>query len=152
MGFTKLDKAGIITGLNQLLADYEIHYQKLRNFHWNVVGPDFFDLHNKFEELYNDAHGKIDEIAERIRIFDNRPYSTFHEFLTNGTIKEVRKELTAIQMVNEVLNDFQILIQDITHVVSLVQSSGDIGTEDLMVSFLQHLEKQYWMLKSFIKH
>lgn len=152
LGFTKLDKAEVITALNQLLADYEIHYQKLRNFHWNVVGPDFFDLHDKFEGLYHDAHGKIDEIAERIRIFDSRPYSTFHDFLTHGTIKEVKKELTAMQMVNEVLNDFQVLIQDITHVVSIAQNTGDIGTEDLMMNFLKYLEKQHWMLKSFIKH
>ncbi len=152
LGFAKLDKAELVTVLNQLLADYAIHYQKFRNFHWNVVGPDFFDLHDKFEELYNDAQVKIDEIAERIRIFEKRPYSTFHDFLTHGTIKEIKKELTALEMVDELLSDFQILIQDITHVVSIAKTTGDVGTEGLMVNFLKHLEKQHWMLKSFLKH
>jgi starvation-inducible DNA-binding protein len=151
LGFSKLDKAEVVTSLNQLLADYAIHYQKLRNFHWNVTGGDFFDLHEKFEELYNDAQVKIDDIAERIRVFDGRPYSTYHEFLTNGTIKEITKELPALEMVNEVLNDFQMLIQDITQVVSVTKTTGDIATEDLMLDFTRHLEKEHWMLKSFIK-
>ena len=151
LGFSKLDKAEVVTSLNQLLADYAVHYQKLRNFHWNVTGGDFFDLHDKFEELYNDAQVKVDEIAERIRVFDGRPYSTYHEFLTNCTIKEVTKEIPAFEMVNEVLNDFQMLIQDITQVVSITKSTGDIGTEDLMLNFTKYLEKEHWMLKSFIK-
>jgi starvation-inducible DNA-binding protein len=151
LGFTKLDKAEIITGLNQLLADYEIHYQKLRNFHWNVVGPDFFDLHDKFEELYNEAQSRIDEIAEKIRILDSRPYSTYQEFLSNGNIKEVSKQLSALEMVNEVLKDFELLINDITQVVTIARSIGDIGTEDLLMDYLKGLEKHHWMLKSFIK-
>jgi starvation-inducible DNA-binding protein len=151
LGFTKLDKAEVVTSLNQLLADYAIHYQKLRNFHWNVTGPDFFDLHDKFEELYNDAQEKIDDVAERIRVFDGKPFGTYNEFLTNGTLKEVNKEITALEMVSEILNDFQILIQDITQVVSVTKSTGDFGTEDLMLDFTKNLEKQHWMLKSFIK-
>jgi len=58
-----------IAALNILLADYHMHYQKLRNFHWNVTGSNFFELHEKFEELYEDIKLKIDEIAERIFIF-----------------------------------------------------------------------------------
>ncbi|MBS0000460.1 MAG: DNA starvation/stationary phase protection protein [Cyclobacteriaceae bacterium] len=150
LGFSKLDKAEVVTSLNQLLADYEIHYQKLRNFHWNVTGPDFFDLHDKFEELYHDAFEKIDAIAERIRVFDNRPYSTFDEFISNGTLKEVKKEITALEMVKEIMSDFQGLIQDITQVVTITKSTGDIGTEDMMLDFTKYLEKQHWMLKSFI--
>ncbi len=149
LGFSKLDKAEVVTALNQLLADYEIHYQKLRNFHWNVTGPDFFDLHDKFEELYNDAHTRIDGIAERIRTFDHRPYSTYQEFLSNSTIEEVNKEITAVEMVNEVIRDFEVLIRDMTQVVSIAQETGDVGTEDMMVSFIKYLEKNHWMLKAF---
>ncbi len=151
LGLSKLDKAEVVVGLNQLLADFQIHYQKLRNFHWNVVGPDFFDLHEKFEELYNEAQVRIDEIAEKIRILDNRPYSTFQEFLTHATIKEVKKQLSAMEMVNEVLSDFQYLIRDITGVIMTARSIGDIGTEDLLMEYLKSLEKHHWMLKSFIK-
>ena len=110
LGFSKLSKAEVVTGLNQSLADFEVHYQKLRNFHWNVVGPDFFDLHDKFEELYNEAKIRIDELAERIRIFDARPFSSFQEFLTNSAIQENTKDLTGVEMVHEILNDFEILI------------------------------------------
>lgn len=151
LGFTKMDKAEVVTALNQLLADYAIHYQKLRNFHWNVTGSDFFDLHDKFEELYNDAQVRIDDIAERIRVFEGKPYGTYHEFLSNSTLKEVKKDIPALEMVNEVLNDFQMLINDITQVVAITKSTGDIGTEDMMLDFTKYLEKQHWMLKSFIK-
>ena len=151
LGFSKLDKAEVVTSLNQLLADYAIHYQKLRNFHWNVTGPDFFDLHDKFENMYNDAQDKIDDVAERIRVFDGRPFSTYNEFLSNGNLKEINKEIRSMEMVHEILNDFQVLINDITHVVSIAEATGDTGTEDMMLDFTKYLEKQHWMLKSFIK-
>lgn len=151
LGLSKLDRAEVVTGLNQVLANYEIHYQKLRNFHWNVKGPDFFDLHDKFEQLYKDASEKIDNIAERIRVFEHRPYSTFQEFLTNCTLKESTIEKTGIEMVNEVMSDFEILINDMTQVVTISKNTGDIGTEDLIVKFIRNVEKHYWMLKSFIR-
>ena len=107
------------------------------------MGADFFELHDKFEELYTEAQVRIDEIAEKIRILDSRPYSTFHEFLTNATIKEVNKELTALEMVNEILKDLQNLIHDITQVVTTARSIGDIGTEDLLMDYLKGLEKHH---------
>ena len=152
LGLANLERAEIVTALNQLLANYEVHYQKLRNFHWNVTGPDFFDLHDKFEEFYNDAHTKIDSIAERIRTFDHRPYSTYQEYLSHSTIDEINKEITAVEMVNEVIRDFEILIRDMTQAVSIAQESGDIGTEDMMISFIKDLEKNHWMLKAFNNH
>lgn len=150
LGFSKLEKAEVVTGLNLTLADLEVHYQKLRNFHWNVTGPDFFDLHEKFEELYNETKIRIDEVAERIRIFSARPYSSFQEFLTNSTIKEINKDMTGMEMVHEILNDFEILINDMTQVVTIARKTGDIGTEDLMIKYIREIEKHHWMLKSFV--
>jgi starvation-inducible DNA-binding protein len=150
LGFSKLEKAEVVTGLNLTLADLEVHYQKLRNFHWNVTGPDFFDLHEKFEELYNETKIRIDEVAERIRIFSARPYISFQEFLTNSTIKEINKDMTGMEMVHEILNDFEILINDMTQVVTIARKTGDIGTEDLMIKYIREIEKHHWMLKSFV--
>ena len=79
LGFSHLETAEIVLNLNKLLANYHVHYQKLRNFHWNVEGPEFFELHQKFEEQYNEVKVNIDDIAERIRIFDKKPMSTLSE-------------------------------------------------------------------------
>ena len=84
MSYLNLDKKktnGIVNELNILLADYHLYYQKLRNFHWNIVGKNFFDLHIKFEEMYEDAKLKIDEIAERILTLRYQPVSNFTEYL-----------------------------------------------------------------------
>ena len=58
--------ATVVASLKQLLADFQVHYMNLRGFHWNIKGRGFFVLHAKFEELYNDAAEKVDQIAERI--------------------------------------------------------------------------------------
>ena len=67
--------------LNQLLADYQLFYQNLRGFHWNIKGKEFFELHLKFEEFYDDAVIKIDEIAERILTLEGEPLHTFSDYV-----------------------------------------------------------------------
>jgi len=73
IGLKIKDSKELATKLNELLANYQIYYQNLRNFHWNVSGPNFFELHAKFEELYNAATLAIDETAERILTLGERP-------------------------------------------------------------------------------
>ena len=84
MNYLDLDKTKIkatAKELDVLLADYHLYYQKLRNFHWNIVGRSFFDLHEKFEELYDDAKLKVDEIAERILTLRFQPVSNYSDYL-----------------------------------------------------------------------
>lgn len=150
LGFSALDTIEITQGLNQLLANYSVHYQKLRNFHWNVKGNDFFRLHEKFEELYDEARGHIDDIAERIRVFGQMPMSTMGEYIENAEIKEIRKELPAREMVVEVLLDIRILLSDMHSVVHTAQESDDTGTEDMLTSYIQGLEKHHWMLSAWL--
>ena len=150
LGFSALDTIEITQGLNQLLANYHIHYQKLRNFHWNVKGNDFFELHDKFEELYNEAREHIDEIAERIRVFGQTPMSTFGEYLESAEIKEIRKPLSGREMVAEVLMDMRILLSDINIVVEIARGSDDSGTEDMLTSYTRELEKHHWMLNAWL--
>lgn len=150
LGFSALDTIEITQGLNQLLANYSVHYQKLRNFHWNVKGNDFFKLHEKFEELYDEAREHIDEIAERIRVFGQTPMSTMGEYLEEAEIKEIRKELTAKEMVVETLLDMRILLSDMHGVVQTAQETDDTGTEDLLTSYIQQLEKHHWMLSAWL--
>src|SRR5690554_3393553 len=113
MSFLNLDKDKInatAVELNQLLADYHLYYQKIRNFHWNIVGRDFFTLHEKFEEMYNDTQVKIDEIAERILTLRYRPVSNYSEYIEKSNLKEASSSLTDVEMIETLLKDHGILL------------------------------------------
>jgi len=149
LGFTKLETAELVKALDMLIANYHIHYQKLRNYHWNVKGADFFDIHEQFEEEYNSAKLNIDEIAERIRVFGYTPMSTMKEYLEHSEIEETDSDLTGMEMVSEILRDFEILLSYMVNVADAAIDIGDVGTEDLINSFIKRMEKRHWMFTSF---
>lgn len=151
LGFNKEESEEIVNSLNQLLANYHIHYQKLRNFHWNVTGNDFFNLHEKFEELYDEAFANIDLIAERVRVFGMTPLSLLKDYLEVSKIKEVGTDLNSNAMVQEVLKDFEILAENMNECAEKVAELGDKATEDMLVAFIKTLESNHWMLSSFLK-
>ncbi|MBS9523157.1 DNA starvation/stationary phase protection protein [Litoribacter ruber] len=152
LGYKQSETDKIVKSLNKLLANYHVHYQKLRNFHWNVTGGDFFDLHEKFEELYDEAMENIDLIAERIRVFGYTPYSLITDYLENSDIKEVGTDLSSAEMVNEVLKDFEILAENMNDCAESVGDLGDLATEDMLVAFIKSIELHHWMLTSFQKN
>lgn len=149
LGFTKPEASELVDSMNKLLANYHVHYQKLRNYHWNVKGPDFFDVHEEFEELYNEAIKNIDKIAERIRVFGYTPMSTLKEYLEISEIKETGTDLESMAMVREILNDFEIILTYMADVADAAIDVGDIGTEDMINSFVKKMEKSHWMLSAF---
>ncbi|NJB81847.1 Dps family protein [Wenyingzhuangia aestuarii] len=151
LGYTHLETAEIVSSLNKLLASYHVHYQKLRNFHWSVVGPDFFDIHEKFEEQYNVVKLNIDEVAERIRVFGKKPTGTLKEYLEESEIKEVLVPQTGTEMVREILNDFEILLNQMNQVIDAAENINDRGTDDMISGFIFNMEKTHWMLTSFLK-
>ncbi|QKX07229.1 DNA starvation/stationary phase protection protein [Aquimarina sp. TRL1] len=136
--------------LNVLLADYHLYYQKLRNFHWNVTGSNFFELHLKFEELYEDAKLKIDEIAERIltlRVI--KPISNFSDYLAASNIKESDSDLKDVEMVSTILRDQDILIKQLRIVAKSAEEAEDDGTLDFVGTYIGELEKTSWMLNAW---
>lgn len=141
----------IVAELNLLLADYHVYYQKLRGFHWNVTGKNFFDLHNKYEELYNDAKVKIDEIAERILTLRYHPISTLKEYLQASSISEVSPLITDVEMVDETLGDHQELLSQMARVMVSAEEAGDEGTLDMIGAYIGELEKISWMLDAWRK-
>ncbi len=152
LGFSGLDTAEMVTTMNKVLANYHVFYQKLRNYHWNVKGSDFFDLHEKFEELYTSAVTNIDEIAERIRVFGKTPMSTLAEYLQVSDIKETGTDLTPIEMTGQVLADIETLDGFLVEVAEAANEVGDMATMDLMNSMIRSLEKQHWMLTMWLNN
>ncbi len=152
MSYLNLDKkktTDTAKELNVLLADYHLYYQKLRNFHWNVVGHNFFDLHNKFEEMYNDAKTKIDEIAERILTLRFQPTSNFSDYLKMSNIKEASEKTKDLDMVKKLLDDHGILLKQMRKVVDTAEKADDEGTIDMIGAYIGHIEKVSWMLDAW---
>ncbi len=149
LGYTKMETAELVNSLNQLISNYSVHYQKLRNFHWNVTGRDFFDIHEKFEEQYNFAKVAIDDIAERIRVFGQTPYSNMSDYLKHSEIKESGTDLAAIEMVKEILKDQRILLEYMFKVLEFAIENGDSGTEDMIKSYIKQTETDHWMWSAF---
>lgn len=141
----------LVDHLNLLLANYQVHYQKVRGCHWNVKGHSFFDLHVKFEELYNNAQTSIDELAERVLTLGKSPYSTFNEYIALSDIKEIKTEgLPADKMVEAILDDFKKLIALEREVIAnATENAGDEGTADMVIGFLRFKEKTSWMLRAW---
>ena len=152
LGFTYLETAEIVVALNKLMANYYVHYHKLRNFHWNVESQDFFELHVEFENEYNTVIENIDIIAERIRVFGLKPSMSIKEMQGLSEIKEVKSDkMSPIAMVTEVLKDFDILHNKMLDVLNAALDTGDNVTEQMVTDFMRKLEKRNWMFTSWCK-
>lgn len=148
---TAAKQTTVVDKLNQLLIDYQVHYQNLRLFHWNVKGPFFFILHDKFEELYLEAAEKIDEVAERILALEGVPKGSLESVTAHAAIPSKEEIAEAKGMVQAILNGNGVLIKDLNEVLSSASEAEDEGTIDIFTGYIQQLQKQNWMLKSFLK-
>lgn len=151
IGFTYLETAEIVVTLNTLLANYQVFYNKLRNFHWNIEGPDFFELHEEFENEYNTVKENIDIVAERIRVFGVKSNFSLKRTLELAKIKEQEKNISALEMVREVLRDFEIIHDSMLDGVNAALETGDVATEKMLTDFITELEKRHWMFTSYLK-
>lgn len=150
IGLEEVKVRPIVDQLNELLANYHIHYQKLRGCHWNVKGKSFFTLHAKFEELYTNAIATIDELAERILTLGKPPLSTYQDYINTARIKEMNTiGVEDIKLVEAILEDFTALIEIEREIMNSTAESGDDGTNDMINKFMQFKEKNSWMLRSF---
>lgn len=150
IGLDKENAVKLSGQLNTLLADYQIFYQNLRGFHWNIKGSDFFELHIKFEELYNDAQIKIDEIAERILTLEGAPLHTFEDYIKESEIKAVSNISNGRKGVEITLSNFQTLLIRERKIMEIAADAGDEGTLTLVSDYISQSEKTVWMLSSFL--
>lgn len=138
--------------LNVLLADYSIFYQNTRGFHWNIKGDKFFELHEKFEELYNDLLLKIDEVAERIRTLGSTPEHTYSAYFGLAGIKESPKVSDGVKAVEHILDYFKVLIVLQREILDLSSEANDEGTNALMSDYIREQEKLVWMYSAYLKN
>jgi len=145
------DKASLSTAahLNELLSDYQLFYMNLRGFHWNIKGKKFFELHLKFEELYNDALLKVDEIAERVLTLSSTPLHSFSKYLETSKIKAAENVTDGEKAIDAILEALKILLQKERLILSMASEANDEGTVALMSDYIVQQEKLVWMLSAY---
>ncbi|TWT26437.1 Dps family protein [Planomicrobium sp. CPCC 101110] len=136
--------------LNVQVATWSVVYTKLHNFHWYVKGHQFFTLHVKFEELYNEATLHMDEIAERLLALGGKPVATMKEQLEISVVDEATSKESSDEMVQTVVSDYDKIMKSLKHGMELAAEDNDDMTEDMLNAIHQNLEKHSWMLSAFL--
>jgi starvation-inducible DNA-binding protein len=151
IGILEENRSQTIDILNQLIADEHVLYIKTRNYHWNVTGSNFSELHAFFESQYTDLADSIDEIAERARMLGGFPIGSMAEFLELTRLKEsANPSMTAAEMIADLLADHESIISNLRLSLNVVLDEyQDAGTSDFLTGLMQQHEKMAWMLRSF---
>jgi starvation-inducible DNA-binding protein len=136
--------------LNTLLANYQLFYINTRGLHWNIKGEKFFELHVKFEELYNDLFLKIDELAERIITLGQVPLHSYSDYLKHSYIKELTNVSDAKNSVQSLLDAFAIILPLQREILEISEECNDEGTNALMSDYIREQEKLVWMYSAFL--
>lgn len=139
----------IAAELNILLSNFQVYYQNLRGIHWNIRGKRFFDLHIKFEELYNDAQLKVDMVAERVLTLGVTPLHTFEDYIANNRLevgKNISKDVEAVHLIIDSLSK---LLKIERVILDESAKIGDEGTNSMMSDFIVEQEKTLWMMKAW---
>lgn len=152
LNFTGLDarsSKSTVSALQQLLADFQVFYTNLRGLHWNVKGKNFFILHSQFENLYNNAAEKADEIAERILMLDGIPAHNFSEYLKVSKVKESGYVTDGDEGLAQVVDTYKHFIASERNILKLAGEAGDEATVAMMSDYIKEQEKMVWMLVAY---
>ena len=138
--------------LNLYLANLNVLYRKVQNYHWNIVGADFFTVHEKLEEYYYAINKQIDDVAERILSIGGRPFGTLKDYLEVTTIKEAEnKEISIPEAVADVKKEFEAMLKLVKEVKEAADEENDYGTSALVDEYISTYEKNLWMLNAYLK-
>jgi starvation-inducible DNA-binding protein len=137
--------------LNAYLSNVQLTYMNVRGYHWNIVGKQFYQLHEKFEDIYNSLNDMADEIAERILMLGGTPVHAFSKYIKMASIKEKENISSAEGTVKEVLNETKELLKNEREIVAFAADNGDEGTVGLISGYIEEHEKLIWMLGATIK-
>ncbi|MFZ5805587.1 MAG: Dps family protein [Verrucomicrobiota bacterium] len=153
IGLTEAGAKGSAAILNHALADAHVLYMKLRQYHWNVTGPNFSELHKLFETQYDQIEEAIDAVAERIRSLGKFPLGTLKEMLQEAKLKESTADnLDASKMIRNLLEDHEHIIRELREGLKACDEQyGDMGTSDFLTGLMEEHEKMAWMLRAYLE-
>jgi starvation-inducible DNA-binding protein len=153
IGLDQKANQGVADLFCQALADEFTFYTKLRKYHWNVTGPDFFSLHEAFEKQYKETEENIDEIAEYIRTYGVFSPGTLEEFRNMTTLEEEPGVVpSATQMVANVVADHEAIIRSLRDMVEKAQNQyEDAAAADIFTEYIEEHQKAAWMMRAFLQ-
>ena len=153
IGLSDQDGKGVIDILNVLLADEYVLYTKTRNYHWNVVGPQFHDLHKFFEAQYEELNEVVDEVAERVRALGGTALGSLTEFLKQTRLKEhPGQSASTLEMVKNLLMSHEAIIQSLrVDLERCADKCHDMGTSDFLTGLMEQHEKMAWMIRAMLE-
>ena len=138
--------------LNLYLANLNVLYRKVQNYHWNIVGAGFFSVHEKLEEYYDAINEQIDDVAERILSIGGRPLGTLKDYWAATTIKEAEnREISIPEAVADVKKEFEAMLKLAKEVKEAADEENDYGTSALVDEYINTYEKNLWMLNAYLK-
>jgi starvation-inducible DNA-binding protein len=152
IGLSAKQREAVVRILTVLLADEYVLYTRTRNYHWNVVGPHFNDLHKFFEGQYEALNEVVDDVAERARSLGGPAIGTLAEFVRHTRLKETPGRYPdAAGMVADLLADHEALIRALRgDVEAAATKHGDAGTSDFLTGLMERHEKMAWMLRAML--
>jgi starvation-inducible DNA-binding protein len=150
IGLDTVQSQALAAELNKLLASYQILYMNVRGFHWNIRGNQFFELHLKFEEIYNDLLLKVDALAERILTLDGVPLHSFSDYIKISAIPEQKGLHDGRACVESLLESFRELLVAQRRILGQAAEAGDEGTASILSDYVQQQEKLVWMLRAYL--
>lgn len=150
IGISEQHRQDIAQGVGELLADTYTLYLKTHNFHWNVVGPKFHDLHVMFEGQYTELATAVDDVAERIRTLGFPAPGTYSQFAEMSSIKETAGIPSADEMVRILTVDNETIVRTARRILPIAQDANDESTASLIADRMVIHEKTAWMLRSLL--
>ena len=153
IGLSEEQCDGVVKILNSLLSDEYLLYTKTRNYHWNVLGPQFNDLHKFFEEQYTELTEVVDDVAERARSLGGWAFGTLQEFAQHTRLKEHPGHYpNAREMIGNLLADHETIIRQLRmDLETCAERYHDMGTNDFLTGLTEKHEKMAWMLRAFLE-
>ncbi|MBU2705602.1 DNA starvation/stationary phase protection protein [Zooshikella marina] len=150
LGISEEARSQIADGLSKLLADSYTLYLLTHNFHWNVTGPSFRDLHLLFEEQYTELANAVDEIAERIRTLGFPAPGTFKAFAKLSSIEQPDDVPAAQDMLRILAEANESVVRIARSVLPIAQDANDESSAGLISDRMRLHEKNAWMLRSML--
>lgn len=138
--------------LNKVLADEYVLYTKTRNYHWNVEGPNFNEMHKFYEEQYEVLDEIIDEVAERVRAIGHYSEGRLKDFLSLTNLDEPTYTNKQAEQLKNLLNDHEVIIQNLRRLITeFAEKHKDLGTSDFVTGLMEKHEKMAWFIRSYLK-
>jgi starvation-inducible DNA-binding protein len=152
IGITDKNLQVVALMLNKILADEYVLYTKVRNYHWNIEGSNFMEMHKFYEDMYNGIDELIDEIAERVRKLGHYSEGRLKDFLKLTNLTEETYSSEQKKQLQNLLNDHETLARNLRNDINACSDKyKDLGTADFLTGLLKQHETWAWFVRSYLK-